>query len=132
MEFTRGKAHYDRREYDAVLDLFTPNARYEVRGRTLHGHAEIQDVLDARSGPEQTIRHLMTSQHFHTITDTTAQGTLTLIAYSGPTPTGEGPAPYPAATAGHIVEVTDRFQSERGHWKIAHRTVDMILAPAAT
>ncbi len=122
--------HYDRREYDAVLDLFAPDARYEVHGRTLRGHAEILDVLNARSGPEQTIRHLVASQHFHTITDTTAQGAITLIAYSGPTPAGEGPARYPAATAGHIVELTDHYRAEHGRWKIAKRSVDMILAPA--
>ena len=29
--------HYDRREYDEVLALFTPNAVYHVRGRALHG-----------------------------------------------------------------------------------------------
>ena len=29
--------HYDRREYDEVLDLFTPDARYEVHGQKLRG-----------------------------------------------------------------------------------------------
>ncbi|MGW3725040.1 nuclear transport factor 2 family protein [Streptomyces sp. NPDC000851] len=125
--------HYDRREYDAVLDLFTRDARYEVHGRKLRGHAEILDVLNARPGPEQTIRHLMTNQHFHTITDTTAQGVITVLAYSGPTaPAGEDTARYPAATAGHIVELVDHYRSDGGQWKITHRTVDMILAPAAT
>jgi hypothetical protein len=50
--------HYDRREYDEVLDLFTPDARYEVHGQKLRGHAEILDVLNARPGPELTARHL--------------------------------------------------------------------------
>ncbi|GAA4972696.1 ketosteroid isomerase-like protein [Nonomuraea thailandensis] len=124
--------HYDRHAYDALLDLFTPDARYEVHGRSLRGHAEIRDVLNARSGPELTIRHLVTSQHFHTITDTTAQATICVIAYAGPAPTGEGPAHYPAENAGHIVELTDHYQAENGRWKIAHRTATAILSPASS
>ncbi|MFB4285617.1 nuclear transport factor 2 family protein [Nonomuraea sp. MTCD27] len=121
--------HYDRRTYDALLDLFTPDALYEVHGRSLHGHAEIRDLLNARLGPELTIRHLVTSQHFHTITDTTAHGTVCVIAYAGPTPTGEGPAPYPAENAGHIVELADNYRLDDGHWKITHRTAHQILTP---
>ncbi|MEU7864379.1 nuclear transport factor 2 family protein [Nonomuraea sp. NPDC049141] len=55
--------HYARRTYDALLALFTPDALYEVHGRSLRGHAEIRDVLNARSGPEMTIRDLVTSDH---------------------------------------------------------------------
>ncbi|MGW4939790.1 nuclear transport factor 2 family protein [Streptomyces sp. NPDC004166] len=121
--------HYDRREYEAVLDLFTSDAQYEVHGRKLRGHAQILDALNARSGPELTVRHLVTSQYFHTIEDTIAQGTVSLIAYAGPTPTDAGPAYYPAETAGHIVQLTDHYRGENGHWKIAQRIADMILAP---
>ncbi|WP_406340511.1 nuclear transport factor 2 family protein [Streptomyces sp. NBC_01578] len=124
--------HYDRREYDAVLDLFAPDAHYEVHGRRLRGHAEILDVLNARPGPEQTVRHLMAGQHFHTITDTTARGTVTVFAYAGPTSTDGGPARYLASNAGHIVELTDDYQAENGRWKIAKRSVDMILAPVTS
>ncbi|MGX1675581.1 nuclear transport factor 2 family protein [Streptomyces sp. NPDC055400] len=124
--------HYDRREYDGVLDLFAPDAQYDVRGRRLNGHAEILELLNARSGPELTVRHLVTSQHFHAIDDTTAQGTITLIAYAGPTSTDGGPALYPDTQAGHIVELTDHYRAEDGRWKIAQRSVDMILAPAAS
>jgi hypothetical protein len=46
--------HYDRREYDEVVELFTPDARYEVHGQKLRDHAEILDVLNARPGPELT------------------------------------------------------------------------------
>jgi hypothetical protein len=122
--------HYDRREYDELLQLFAPDARYEVHGRKLRGHAEILDVLHARSGPEMTIRHLVTSQHFHSIGDSTAQGTVTLLAYAGPTPADEGPALYPAANAGHIVELNDHYRLDNGHWKITHHAVHPILAPA--
>jgi hypothetical protein len=122
--------HYDRREYDEVLDLFTPDARYEVHGRKLRGHAEILDVLNARPGPELTARHLITNQHFHTIGDATAQGTVTLIGYGGPTPADEGPAPYPVAKTGRVVELNDHYRLDNGHWKITHRTAQPILAPA--
>ncbi|CAM5604708.1 SnoaL-like domain-containing protein OS=Streptomyces aurantiogriseus OX=66870 GN=GCM10010251_27420 PE=4 SV=1 [Streptomyces aurantiogriseus] len=101
-----------------------------MRGRKLRGHAEILDVLHARSGPEVTVRHLVTNQHFHSIGDRTAQGTVSLIAYGGPTPDGEGPALYPAANAGHLVELNDHYRLDNGHWKIAHRTAHTILAPA--
>ncbi|MEV6588742.1 nuclear transport factor 2 family protein [Streptomyces acidicola] len=123
--------HYGRRDYEAVLDLFAPDALYELRGRSLRGRAEIKQVLDARPGPEQTIRHLVTNQHFHTIDGTTAQGTITLIAYGAPTPTGSGPGRYPTATAGHVVEVTDHYRADDGHWKIAHRTANEVLTPAS-
>jgi hypothetical protein len=122
--------HYDRREYDELLELFALDARYEVHGRKLRGHAEIRDVLNARSGPEVTIRHLVTSQHFHSIGDRSAQGTVSLIAYAGPTPFDEGPALYPAANAGHIVEANDHYRLDNGNWKITHRVVHMVLAPA--
>ncbi|QYX79408.1 nuclear transport factor 2 family protein [Streptomyces akebiae] len=121
---------YDRREYDELLELFAPDALYEVRGRKLRGHAEILDVLNARSGPEVTIRHLVTNQQFHGIGDGTAQGTVTFIAYAGPTPVDEGPALYPAANAGHIQELNDHYRLDNGHWKIAHRVVHPVLAPA--
>ena len=121
--------HYDRREYDQVLALFTPDAVYQVRGRALRGHAEIRAALDARPGPELTVRHLVTNLHFHTITDTQAQGSSCLTAYAGPT-AGVGPARDPAATAGHIVQVTDHYTVHEGRWRIASRTADELLVPA--
>lgn len=123
--------HYDRREYDELLELFAHDALYEVHGRKVHGHAEILDVLNARSGPEVTVRHLVTSQYFHSIGDGTAQATVSLLAYSGATPADEGPALYPAANAGHIVELNDHYRLDNGHWKIAHRMVHPVLAPAS-
>jgi hypothetical protein len=122
--------HYDRREYDEVLARFTPDAVYEVRGRALHGHADIKAALDARSGPELTVRHLVTNLHFHTITDTYAHGSSCLTAYAGPTSDGSGPARYPAANAGHIVQVTDRYTVHDGRWKIASRIAEELLTPA--
>ncbi|ULR55667.1 nuclear transport factor 2 family protein [Streptomyces deccanensis] len=124
--------HYDRREYDALIELFAPDALYEVRGRKLRGHAEIMDVLHARSGPEMTVRHLVTNQHFHSIGDRTAQATVSLLAYGGATPADEGPALYPPANAGHIVEVNDHYRLDNGHWKITHRVTRPILSPAPT
>ncbi|MFJ7949410.1 hypothetical protein ACIQ6K_38310 [Streptomyces sp. NPDC096354] len=54
------------------------------------------------------------------------------MAYSSPTaPADSGPARYPATTAGHIVELIDHYQYDHGRWRIAHRNVDMVLAPAA-
>jgi hypothetical protein len=122
--------HYGRREYDELLQLFAPDALYEVRGRKLRGHAEIRDVLHARPGPEATVRHLLTSQHFHSIGDGTARGTVSVIVYGGPTPVEEGPAHYPAANAGHVVELNDHYRLDDGHWNITHRTAHTILAPA--
>lgn len=122
--------HYDRREYDELLELFALDVLYEVHGRKLRGHAEILDVLNARSGPELTVRHLVTSQHFHSIGDGTAQGTVSLLVDGGPTPVDEGPALYPAANAGHVVELNDHYRLDNGHWKIAHRMVHTVLAPA--
>ncbi|PAZ11229.1 hypothetical protein CLM62_36420 [Streptomyces sp. SA15] len=122
--------HYDRREYDELLALFAPDALYEVHGRKLRGHAEIRDLLNARPGPETTIRHLVTSQIFHTVGDGSAQGTVSLLAYGGPTPVGDGPALYPAANAGQIVELNDHYRLDNAHWKITHRTAHTILAPA--
>ncbi|MFJ9590683.1 nuclear transport factor 2 family protein [Streptomyces acidicola] len=102
--------HYDRLEYDAVLEFFAPDALYELRGRKIRGRAEILDVLNARPGPEQTTRHIVATQHFHAIGDTTAQGAITLLGYRGPrhnappptrrqpadtTPPHSPPDPYP-------------------------------------
>ncbi|MGW4965425.1 hypothetical protein ACWEPL_50080 [Nonomuraea sp. NPDC004186] len=36
--------------------------------------------------------------------------TASVIAYAGATPTGEGPAHHPAATAGHVVELADHYR----------------------
>ncbi|MBE8523971.1 nuclear transport factor 2 family protein [Amycolatopsis sp. H6(2020)] len=122
--------HYDRREYDQVLALFTPDAIYEVHGQVLHGHAEIKTALDSRAGPELTVRHLVTNLHIHTIQEHTAHGVSYLTAYAGPTPADAGPARYPATHAGHIVEVTDRYAVHDRRWKIAHRVARDILVPA--
>ncbi|WP_410611153.1 nuclear transport factor 2 family protein [Amycolatopsis sp. lyj-109] len=123
--------HYDRREYDEVLAMFTPDAVYEVHGRVLHGHAAIKAVLDARPGPELTVRHLVTNLHFHTIGDNDAHGVSCLTAFAGPAPAGAGPARYPAANAGHIHQLTDRYARHDGNWKIAHRTAEELLVPPA-
>ncbi|MFI6624655.1 nuclear transport factor 2 family protein [Streptomyces sp. NPDC050528] len=123
--------HYDRREYDKLLELFVLDTLYEVHGRKLRGHAEIRDVLNARPGPEMTIRHLVTSQHFHNIRDRTAEGTVSLLAYAGPTPADEDPARYPAENAGHVVELNDHYRLDNGHWKVTRRAAHVILAPAS-
>ncbi|MET9681063.1 hypothetical protein [Streptomyces coeruleorubidus] len=86
-------------------------------------------MLHARPGPELTVRHLVTNQNFHGIGDGTAQATVSLLAYGGPTPVDEGPALYPAANAGQIVELNDYYRLDNGHWKITHRTAHTILAP---
>lgn len=88
-------------------------------------------MLSTRPGPEMTLRHLVTSQHFHSIGDTTAQGTVSVIAYGGPVPVDDGPSGYPAANAGHIVELNDHYRLDAGHWKITHRTAHPVLAPAS-
>ncbi|MFI9170213.1 nuclear transport factor 2 family protein [Streptomyces lincolnensis] len=121
--------HYDRREHDAVLGFFTPDALYELRGRRLRGHAEILDVLNARPGPEQTVRHILGATHFHTIGDTTARGTITVLGYGGHPPTEPGPAPYPVASGGHIFELADHYRLDNGRWKITHRTAHQVLTP---
>ncbi|WP_405745454.1 nuclear transport factor 2 family protein [Streptomyces canus] len=122
--------HYDRREYDAVLEFFAPDALYERLGQKIRGHAEILDLLNARPGPEElTARHIMGATHFHTIGDTTAQGTITLLGYGGRPPTESGPAPYTVATGGHIFEQADHYRLDDGHWKITHRTLHQILTP---
>jgi hypothetical protein len=124
--------HYDRREHDEVLALFAPNAVYEVHGRALHGHAAIKAVLDARPGPELTVRHLVTNLHFHTIGDGYAHGVSCLTAFVGPAAAGADPARYPAANAGHITQLTDRYALHEGRWKIAGRIAEKLLVPATT
>lgn len=122
--------HYDRREHDEVLALFTPDAVYEVHGQVLHGHAAVKTVLDARPGPELTVRHLVTNLHFHTMGDSGTHGVSCLIAFAGPAAAGAGPARYPAANAGHIHQLTDRYARHDGRWKIAHRIAEELLVPA--
>ncbi|MCZ0999514.1 nuclear transport factor 2 family protein [Streptomyces mirabilis] len=121
--------HYDRRDYDAVLEFFAPDAVYELRGRRMRGHAEILDALHERPGREQTTRHIVAATYFHAVSDTTAQGTITLLGFGGPTPTGSGPAHYASANGGHIFELADHYQLDNGRWKITHRTAHPILAP---
>ncbi|MFF5521724.1 nuclear transport factor 2 family protein [Streptomyces coeruleorubidus] len=105
--------HYDRREHDAVVELFTRDALYEMGGRGLRGHAEILSVLNARPQPEQTVRHIMGATHFHAIGDISAQGAITVLGYGAPTPTEPGPAPYPAAAGWRAHLGTDRPLSAR-------------------
>jgi hypothetical protein len=78
------------------------------------------------------VRHLVTNLHFHTIGDTAAHGVSCLTGYAGPTPADTGPARYPAANAGHIHQLTDRYTLHEGRWKISHRIAEELLAPAAT
>ncbi|MEU6353586.1 nuclear transport factor 2 family protein [Streptomyces sp. NPDC047072] len=122
--------HYDRREYEEALTLFAPDAHYDVRGQKLRGHAEILEALNARPGPEVTIRHLIANQHFHIIGDDTAQGTILLIGHGGPTPVDEGPALYPLTNSGHVVELDDHYRAENGRWTITHRTARILMSPA--
>ncbi|WP_432194334.1 nuclear transport factor 2 family protein [Streptomyces sp. bgisy027] len=121
--------HYDRRQHDAVLGFFTSDAVYELRGLRMQGHTEILDGLNARPGPEQTIRHIIGAAHFHTLGDTTAQGIITVLGYGGITPTEPGPAPYTMESGGHIFELVDHYRLEKGRWRISHRTGRQILTP---
>ena len=38
---------------------------------------------------------------------------------------------YPAAHAGHIIEVNDRYVLHNDRWKIAHRITNELLTPVA-
>lgn len=123
--------YYDRRQHDAVLEFFVPDAAYELRGRRMmQEHAEILDALNARpKSDELTGRHIVAATYFHSADDSTAQGTITLLGYGGCPRTELGPAPHTVATGGHIFELADHYRLDDGGWKITHRTARQTLTP---
>jgi hypothetical protein len=122
--------YYDRRMYDDLVPMFTPDAVYVAHDRTAHGHPGIRKTFDARRGPELTGRHLVTNLHVHSVTHDSAVVEYCLTAFAGPTPADGGPTPYPPSQAGHIVQVTDRCIRDGDAWRIAHRDCEDLLVPA--
>jgi hypothetical protein len=118
--------HLDRREYESMIALFTPDATYERHGNVHNGHAEIREAMHER--PDFTVRHLVSNLHFTEITDDHARGDLVLMAYSGPARTDGNPVHY-SYPQGHLMEIRDYYVHTGDGWRISERVVAPLLVP---
>lgn len=121
-------AHYaDESEVDAYLDLFTPDAVWELRSATSAGaqpdrrvgRADIEAGVIARrtaggQGPGSRTRHVITTIDVHEITDNEAR---TVAYWQFYTDTTDAPR---LAAMG---QYEDLFRRTPAGWRLARRTI---------
>jgi SnoaL-like protein len=120
-------AHFlDRREYESMITLFTPDATYERHGEVLRGHQQIREAMHTR--PDLTIRHIVSNLHFFDVTEDAAHGDTCLMAYAGPPRVDGAPAVY-STRQGYLTEVRDTYVRTDDGWRIARRIATPLLVP---
>jgi hypothetical protein len=118
--------HLDRREFDAFLGLFTPDARLSYPYADLSGDGEIRRWLDARA---ETVFncHVMGSMLVEAAAADRATGISTVTVYRQEA--GKPPFATPLAYAGQyqVGQYEDVFAFADGRWRIARRLVTVLL-----
>ncbi len=69
----RYAVHVDRRDWEAWLTCFTPDARLVLRGEEVSGHAAIQGRIEAETDSFARMRHLILPAHVADVDDGVAR-----------------------------------------------------------
>jgi hypothetical protein len=114
----------DRRDYAAVLSVFTEDGVLDRLGERFCGKQEIAACLDARSTQLAT-RHLCTNMKITFTSDNEAEGFCYVLFYSAETTPAQDPPFVPLAPG--VAEYFDRFVRTRQGWRIRERKVRMAM-----
>jgi SnoaL-like domain len=110
----------DRRDYDAVVDLFTTDGILDRWGNVIQGHAALQHWLDARPR-DVTTSHVCSNIVVERSSPDEAWGTTYFTFYSATQTEGCEALPLEGPTM--VGEYHDHFVlTERG-WRLGKRTV---------
>ncbi len=117
--------HLDDRRYEAVVGLFTDDARYRPGEKVYVGHRGVRDYL--RSRPEtRRSRHVISNHLVDVMSATEARGRCVVVYYAD----DEGTAnrqPAPFAGPRLVADYSDRFVLTVDGWRIAERLCDVIF-----
>ncbi|MGK0222213.1 MAG: ketosteroid isomerase-like protein [Limisphaerales bacterium] len=115
--------HYvDHGEASRVADLFTEDGIWASAENTMRGRAAIREGFQARQDNKARMsRHVCNNFHLHTVTESTAKGTvyLTLYRHDGAQDRQTSPLPGPLL----VGEYQDQFVLTDEGWRISERTV---------
>lgn len=113
-------SHLDARRYEALLQYFTPHARWLRQGKWLQGRPAIAQALDERTADIQTC-HVMSNTFVAACKTGEATVESYMTAYRYPTPAEPGCTPTIAGAlrVNHVITV---FQQQAdGAWRIAEQ-----------
>ncbi|GAA4558827.1 hypothetical protein GCM10023175_65710 [Pseudonocardia xishanensis] len=116
----------DNGEFDALVNVFTPEGVFDRGGTPLRGHGAIRTAMDERA--PLTTRHLLTNFYYPEVTADSARGVVGSVVFHGPVPEGEGPVPY-ATEQGRVLEFHDSYVHTSEGWRFESRVVRPILQP---
>jgi len=120
----------DRRRYEALAALFTPDGVFDRVGQVLRGRAAIQEALAARSVDLRT-RHLCASPRFSDVESTTARALVYCVNFVGRGDI-EGVPSIHGMAQGAVLEFEDRYERTPEGWRIAERLARPVVMPEET
>ena len=105
--------------------LFAEDAQYVTPLGTMRGRAQIASAMAKRQADTaRRTRHVLGSHSVRSIDASTAEANFVLTVYvlSDPDDVRLPPSV--------LADVTDRYAMDDGHWRIAHRTLDVVATRA--
>lgn len=119
--------HYlDHGEVDALVDLFSEDARYSHGPRRSDGRAEIAALFRARAGTARTSRHIYSGLRLTITSAAEAAGTSVCLTFAA-----DGPPPHPA-TPLLVADFDDRYVlCPDGRWRFLERHIRRIFVDPA-
>ena len=118
----------DRRDYEALADLFVEDGVWTRYGIDLRGRRNIVAELDKRPANQFT-RHVTVGHHFTEVTDERAAAMSTNVSFFS---FHGGEPPFPVVAGDMIVlDFEDVFAKTSAGWRFVSRTSHPLLVPDA-
>jgi hypothetical protein len=117
----------DHGEFEAMINLFTPDAVFDRVGTVHHGHDEIRQGMAER--PPMTTRHLLVNMYYPEVSADSAVGVISAITYHG-VASPDGEAVGYATQNGRAIDFRDSYVRVDGVWKIASRAARVVFTPS--
>lgn len=118
--------HYiDQCQYDRVVELFTPDGRFDRKGTVYVGRDAIRELFAARP-PEVVIRHLCTNIRITLRSRNEAGGLCYALFFKG-TATSDAQLPV-VPSAPSVTEYHDEYVRTDAGWRIRERRTRPIFA----
>jgi hypothetical protein len=118
--------YMDSGNFEAMVELFTPDALFDRAGNIHRGHAEIRQGMLER--PKVTTRHLLTNFYYADVEYESARATVCSMVYHGPPQKNDDPVVY-ATENGRVVEFRDLYAKTARGWRISSRIARPIFTP---
>jgi uncharacterized protein (TIGR02246 family) len=118
--------HLDRKEYEALANLFAPDGVFVRMGARLEGRKQINAVMSERP-PEQFTRHISTNFHFTRVDADTAEAVVYNISYFG-FPESALPLDYLSEQV-MLLDFIDIYTRTDEGWRFLERKAQPLLIP---